>query len=171
MPFFGLYAKMELENVQKFSVPDDTSWTIDVKQAAGDDMRKDVQFDPADEEEVPNNKGGKATFLVKFEGDKQVSTLRVCPAGELKKYPTQAQTADDTAMVLLLACECRGLEPVGWTPVGPYAAELDNGKTFEVDFRESNEWCDYDDKSDTSVMVSYDPEKPSSFFEWRRIVP
>ena len=54
--------------------------------------------------------------------------------------------------VPIAAFECRGCEPVNWTPTGGYTCRGAGGaaKEFEVDF-EDNEWADYDDANDSSV--------------------
>lgn len=159
MPIFVLWAHAEMENVAKFWVPDDTNWTLDLQQGAGDDKRLGCVIDPDDESEVPDTKNAKATFLVKFEGDKKPSYLKVLkPGGEgwPKSLALKQQTADDGEnMVPIFACECRGLEPIRWEPIGPYCAESPSGVVFdEVGFRDGDDWCEYDEKSGESMTVS-----------------
>lgn len=154
MPIFVLYAKAELENVVKFWVPEDHVWHFDVKQASGSEERKDVVISMDEVSEVPNTKNTTANFKLKFEGDKQFSYLKVLVGAELpKKLELRPQTADDTDMVPIFACECRGMEPVRWTPMAPYCAEGLGGTIFdEVDLRH-DDWCDYEEKSGESVTV------------------
>ena len=67
------------------------------------------------------------------------------------------QTADDTAMVPMFACECRGMEPCAWDPIGPYSVEAKGGTVYdEVGFRDGDDWCEYDEKSGESLTVGKD---------------
>ena len=158
MPIFVLWASAELEGVAKFWVPDEHVWDFDVKQAAGDEVRHHVKIDPDEEELVPNTKDTMATFLVKFEGDKKHSYMKVLKEGKEgwpKNLKLKPQTAEDgEALVPIFACECRGMEPIKWHPIGPYCAESESGAVFEeVGFREGDDWCEYDEKSETSMTV------------------
>jgi len=158
MPTFVLYAKADLEGVAKFWVPDDTSWIFDVKQGSGSEERKGVEIDPDTVSEVPNTKNTTCNFMLKFEGEKQFSYLKVLRGDELpKKLELRPQTADDTEMVPIFACECRGMEPVRWDPLGPYKAEGVGGTVFdEVGFRDGEDWCEYEEKSGESMTVGKD---------------
>jgi hypothetical protein len=166
MPIFVLWAKAELDGVAKFYPTPGTTWTFDVKQGAGSEERNGVVIDPDEEHEVPNTKGTSCNFLIKFPGDKQHSYAKVLAPDDtsLKKVKIRAQTADDNQMVPLVAFECRGLEPVRWHPVGPYCAETEGGKVYdEVNFVEGDDWCEYDEASETSMTVGTDIE-----YEFRR---
>jgi len=155
-PIFVLWAKAELEGVAKFSVPDEAVWVFDVKQGSGSDERKGVVIDPDESQPVPNTKNTMATFLVKFEGDKGPSYLKVLRPGEEgfpKSLTLRAQTADDTDKVPIFACECRGMEPTRWTPRGPYCAESAAGDVFtDVDLT-TEDWCEYGEKSAESMSI------------------
>ncbi|KAL1524005.1 hypothetical protein AB1Y20_018920 [Prymnesium parvum] len=153
MPTFVLWAKAELEGLSEFWAPDDHCWVLDVKQGGGAEERKGVVIDPDDWVELTNTKDAKANFVMKFDkGDKQQS---YCTVTQIKGL-TRHQTADDTGMVPLIAFECRGLEPVKWTPTGPYCAKAGSGTTWEdVDIR-TDDWCEYDEKGDAPVSVGKD---------------
>mmetsp|Transcript_1946 Transcript_1946/g.2900 ORF Transcript_1946/g.2900 Transcript_1946/m.2900 type:complete len:81 (+) Transcript_1946:3-245(+) len=57
-------------------------------------------------------------------------------------------------MVPIAVFECRGLEPVRWTPTGPYCVQSEGGVEYnEVGFKDDEDWCEYDEKSETSLMV------------------
>ena len=85
MPIFVLRVRADMdfgEAEGEFWPTDDTTWTIDVKQAAGDDVRKEVVVDPDEEQDIPNSKDAKANFIIKFEGDSKPSYLQcVKPKG------------------------------------------------------------------------------------------
>ena len=166
MPVFVLWVHAEMEGVAKFWVPPETTWNIDVKQGAGDDVRAGVEIDPDEEHDVPNTKDTKANFMIKFEGEKKFAYLKVLrPGGEgyPKNLTLKEQTADDGEMVPFFACECRGMEPVKWTPIGPYCAQGESGVMFdEVGFRDNEDWCEYDEKAGESMMIGKDIKS-----EWR----
>ena len=160
MPIFVLNAVFEMEAVDKFEVPSDTTWTFDIKQGAGDEEKKGVVIDPDEEDEVPNTKNTVANLVVKFPGDKSHSYLRVIKPGELKGLVTQPITGEDaqkSKMVPIAAFECRGLEPTRWYPTGPYTVTSISGTTYEdVDLR-NEEWCEYDEKSGEAMTLSKEP--------------
>ena len=151
-----LQIKAELEGVASFRVPPESVLEIDVKQSAGDEERKGVQVDPEEIHEVPNSKNATANFMVKFPGDKAPSTMSLV---SLKGLPFRAQTADDTGMVPIAAFECRGMEPTKWHPTGYYVVEALSGALYdEVGFKDGEDWCEYDEKSGESMMVSNNVE-------------
>ena len=151
-----LQIKAELEGVASFCVPPESVLEIDVKQSAGDEERKGVQVDPEEIHEVPNSKNATANFMVKFPGDKAPSTMSLV---SLKSLPFRAQTADDTGMVPIAAFECRGMEPTKWHPTGYYVVEALSGVVYdEVGFKDGEDWCEYDEKSGESMMVSHNVE-------------
>lgn len=153
MPTFVLMARADLEGVSKFAVPEDHVWHFDLKQAAGSEERSGVTIDPEEEQEVPNARNATANLLLKFPGDNHASSLKCVRMPEF----TRAQTADDTEMVPIAVFECRGLEPTKWTPTGPYYVEVAGGGTYtEVQFLDGEDWCEYDEKSGSSLTVGKD---------------
>ena len=169
-PIFVLQIKAELEGVASFRVPPESVLEIDVKQSAGDEERKGVQIDPEESHEVPNSKNATANFMVKFPGDKAPSTMSLIT---LKGLPFRAQTADDTGMVPIAAFECRGMEPTKWHPTGYYVVEALSGTVYdEVGFKDGEDWCEYDEKSGESMMVSHHVEnRPRGFGQLALITP
>ena len=150
MPTFVLHAHAEMDNVAKFWVPKEHMWNLDVKQAAGGETREGVDVDPEEELEVPNAKNATANFMVKFPGDRQVSTLKVVELKHLKP----CQTSEDVGGVPIAAFECRGLEPTKWNPTGPYSAESTKGTQYhEVGFKNGEDWCEYDEKADECMEI------------------
>ena len=159
MPIFVLHLKAELENVAKFWVPEDATWTFDVKQGAGSEERNGIVVDPDEEYDPPNSKAAdkKVNFQLKFPGDKQFSSIRIVKADEKGAPATRPQVEDDTGLVPFIAFECRGLEIVRWHPNGPYCVESHSGATHsEVRLDEGDDWCDYDEGSDESMTVGKD---------------
>ena len=67
------------------------------------------------------------------------------------------QTGEDTKMIPIAAFECRGLQPIKWNPTGPYCVETDGGTLFDdVGFRDNEDWCEYCEKGDASVLVNHE---------------
>ena len=117
-------------------------------------------IDPEESHEIPNSKNATATFLVKFPGDKQPSSLRVLTEEEIKaekklKVVVRPQTADDNEKVPFIVFECRGLEPLRWHPTGDYCAEAEESGTLyeNINFADGDDWCEYDEKSGNSISV------------------
>ena len=170
MPIIVLYAKAELDGVKTLTYPfPSTQWKFDVQQAAGSETREGVIMDPEEVCELSDTKSGTANFVIKFPCDKKQSHLEFLnPADkqlEKKKIVIRSQTADDTGMVPILAMDCRGLEPTKWYPTGPYEAESESGVTFDaVKLDEGDDWCDYDEKSETSMTIGKDIQ-----YEFKRI--
>lgn len=170
MPIIVLWAKAELDGVKSLTFPfPSCKWTFDVQQAAGPEVREGVIIDPENEDEVENSKNATANFIIKFPGDKKQATLKFLDPSdkdlEKKKIKIRAQTADDTDMVPILAMDCRGLEPIKWYPTGPYEAMAESDVTFDqVMLNEGDDWCEYDEKSETSLTVGKDIK-----YEFRRI--
>mmetsp|Transcript_8454 Transcript_8454/g.18959 ORF Transcript_8454/g.18959 Transcript_8454/m.18959 type:complete len:171 (+) Transcript_8454:128-640(+) len=152
MPFVGLYMKAEMEGVSKVTFPEDTHWTLDVRQSAGEEVRERITVCAQDEFEVPNSKA-TANFLVKFEGAKQPSTMSVVTLSrksEIKdkefKGATLGSYSSAGELAPIAVFDCRGLEPVKWYPVGPFKVETEGGKVFEeVNLGDEDGWMEADE--------------------------
>ena len=153
MPTFLLCVKPELEGLVSFEPGEGCDWKLDFKQSAGSEERKGVVVDPQNEEEVPNAKGDTCQLVMKFDKkDKVAATLSVVAV----KGVLRAFTSEDTVAVPIAAFECRGLEPIGWTPTGPYVVRTAGGVAYTVGAEGedlADDWCDYDEKSGESVSV------------------
>eukprot|EP00408_Alexandrium_pacificum_P019360 CAMPEP_0171186568 /NCGR_PEP_ID=MMETSP0790-20130122/16879_1 /TAXON_ID=2925 /ORGANISM="Alexandrium catenella, Strain OF101" /LENGTH=173 /DNA_ID=CAMNT_0011651615 /DNA_START=66 /DNA_END=587 /DNA_ORIENTATION=+ len=163
MPLFGLFMKAELENVARITFPQETDWTLDIQEPSGVDIRERITVNANEEEEIPNSKG-KANFLVKFEGAKQVSTmsmLTLTRKTELKDFKGVSElgvfTAEGGGKVPIAVFDCRGVEPIKWYPVGPFTVETEGGKTFAgVDLTDAigDGWCEYDEGAEAPVNIT-----------------
>lgn len=71
-------------------------------------------------------------------------------AGSLAKY-----TADDSNQFrTLVQFDCRGVEPVEFSPSQPWKAEgADSGSRFAAINLEEGDWADYDEKAADSVGI------------------
>lgn len=149
MPTFLLYIKAELDNVASLSLDPGASFCFDVKESAGTEVRQGVYISPAEEHELSGGKG-TANFVLKFSRDSKECSCNVVKL----KGVTRAYTADDAEQfVPIAAFECRGLEPVKFSPEGGWNVQSGGGQKYQdIDLSEG-EWCDYDEKSGASVGV------------------
>eukprot|EP00811_Abedinium_folium_P018644 NODE_27577_length_508_cov_2.918635.p1 GENE.NODE_27577_length_508_cov_2.918635~~NODE_27577_length_508_cov_2.918635.p1 ORF type:complete len:107 (-),score=23.83 NODE_27577_length_508_cov_2.918635:188-484(-) len=80
---------------------------------------------------------------------KQTTTIKELKNRELGEY----NAGDSGHNVLIAIFDVRGLEPVRWYPVGPWAIESEGGTLFTgVDL--SDDWMDYCQKSNDTVSVN-----------------
>merc|ERR1712087_1023199 len=111
------------------------------------------------------NSKGSANFLVKWEGAKQASTMNVVRPSrttgvkELKNVKGLGQYKEDSSgrMALIAVFDCRGCEPIGWHPVGPFAVTSANENTWkEVDLSDAlvgkDGWMEVDESGDPSTI-------------------
>eukprot|EP00729_Bicosta_minor_P002985 gene2985-8621_t len=143
----------ELEEVTDFSAPADHEWCLDLKQSDSDEVKEGVFISSEREFELEGSRG-IANFMMKFPGSSKQVTVTVL--NDLKDVLMPLTKEEGGAIdVPIAAFECRGCEPVKWTPTGGYTCKGAGSaeKTFEVDF-EDDEWADYDDANDASVQIT-----------------
>eukprot|EP00621_Florenciella_sp_RCC1693_P005785 CAMPEP_0182531824 /NCGR_PEP_ID=MMETSP1323-20130603/10177_1 /TAXON_ID=236787 /ORGANISM="Florenciella parvula, Strain RCC1693" /LENGTH=76 /DNA_ID=CAMNT_0024741461 /DNA_START=75 /DNA_END=305 /DNA_ORIENTATION=- len=63
--------------------------------------------------------------------------------------------ADSQEWVGIVCFECRGMEPIGYTPKNDFAVETTGGTIFDCEDVEFDEgmWADYDGENDMSVSI------------------
>ncbi|KFH12058.1 hypothetical protein TGMAS_288910A [Toxoplasma gondii MAS] len=71
-----LRMKADLENVDSIEIPAGHTWVLDVKQAAGEEVRERVTVSESETQDIPNSRG-TANFVVRWDGSKQAATLNV----------------------------------------------------------------------------------------------
>ncbi|GAX85612.1 hypothetical protein CEUSTIGMA_g13027.t1 [Chlamydomonas eustigma] len=148
MPVYLLYVKAELENVGTLKFKG-TSFCIDVKEVGGDDIRRGVHVDASEHEEIPGGKGS-ANFTMKWKESKRDASITVTI---VKGLTRDIKGDDHDKWVPIATLECRGLEPVGYTPEGDWEVISNVGTVFkDIDMSEL-EWTDYDEKLGESIGV------------------
>ena len=137
--------------MEEFGAPAEHGWCLDVKEAGGEEVKQGV-FVSRDEEAEIEGSRGTANMVMRFApGSKQCSLTVVDVKG--KTNTTRPLTADDGGMVPIVAFECRGMEPVKWTPTSGYVCRSTGGKAFDdVDLTEG-EWADYDEDNELPVSI------------------
>ena len=119
-----------------------------MKQSGGSEVREGVYVSSEETAELEGSRG-EANLVMKFPGGtKQCSMSVVSPKGK-----TRALTEDDSDFVPIVAFECRGMEPVKWTPTDGFCCASTGGMKYtDVDLSDG-EWFEYDDENDLSVSI------------------
>ena len=119
-----------------------------LQQSGGTEVREGVYISSEETAEIEGSRG-EAHLVMKFPGGtKQCSMSVVAPRGK-----TRAVTEDDADFVPMVAFECRGMEPVKWSPKDGLCCRSTGGRKYtDVDLSEG-EWFEYDDENDLSVSI------------------
>ncbi|EQC36979.1 hypothetical protein SDRG_05800 [Saprolegnia diclina VS20] len=150
MVLFVLYVKADLENVGSIEAPALHRWCLDIKEPTGDETREGIWVSDEEELEVSGSRG-TAHFLMKWPGAKKESQLTV--VRDIKKLTRAISANDSGEYVPLVGFECRGIEPVSWSPEDGYKITCaDSGTVFE-NVNLSEDWAEYDEEGDQSVGV------------------
>ncbi|KAL8274852.1 hypothetical protein Esti_001204 [Eimeria stiedai] len=134
-----LRMKAELENVESIEFPPDYTFNLDVTQSGGTEERKGVTLSASEAFEIPNSRG-TANLILKFGGSKQPATINV----EHVKGVTRPYTAADSGkFVPIVSFECRGMEPISWTPTSGCVVRGEKTQFSNVDLAE--DWAEFDE--------------------------
>nr|PUA90099.1 DUF866 domain-containing protein [Toxoplasma gondii TgCATBr9] len=143
-----LRMKADLENVDSIEIPAGHTWVLDVKQAAGEEVRERVTVSESETQDIPNSRG-TANFVVRWDGSKQAATLNV---QDVKNVTRRTYTAEDSGkFVSIVAFECRGLEPVRWYPADGYIVKSKRATFKDADL--SEDWAEYDQDANLSLGI------------------
>eukprot|EP00397_Hematodinium_sp_SG-2012_P037855 GEMP01041098.1.p1 GENE.GEMP01041098.1~~GEMP01041098.1.p1 ORF type:complete len:138 (+),score=12.08 GEMP01041098.1:129-542(+) len=119
MTIFVLKVKAKLEGVEKLIFPADHEWVLDVLQSGGTEERKGITISSTDEYELQGSRG-TANYVMKWKDSKAQSSMSLYTPtrrGPLKGETLGEYTASQSEQfVAVAAFECRGLQPIGWTP-------------------------------------------------------
>ncbi|KAJ2849419.1 hypothetical protein IWW36_002636 [Coemansia brasiliensis] len=152
MAIYDLQVKAELENVTDL-VPRETkepkaAYTWFIKFQCGSCHETGDNYVSLNRNEFYDISGsrGEANLVMKCKFCKRESTAIIL------SDPVPYSESGQFATVMQL--ECRGLEPVGFTPRGEWRAQgAESGTPFAVDL-EDGDWGDYDEKSEEAVGIS-----------------
>jgi len=94
---------------------------------------------------------GTCHLAIKWPGGKKQSSLSILDVDK----PVLKYTEEDSGQwKVVLALECRGLEPVAWQPRADFAVTSLGGKRWEsVDLSELD-WSDYDEDNDMPLSIT-----------------
>jgi hypothetical protein len=142
--------KLDMENIESFSIPEDHAWKLDVRLTSTNDVRMGVDLSAVDEVEIPNSRG-MANLVLRVDKN-DYATLKIQPLPKIIKSSISATDCEKSDFVPVLAVECRGCEIQSWTPTGYYQVTTRSGSVFdEVDLSQG-EWYEVD--AETSEPVS-----------------
>lgn len=154
-----LCLKVEGENLGSLSLAKDATFTLDVREGGGTEVRKAVEVSSAQQHELAGSKG-TAHFVMKFDKSSRseacINILDPSTTPALKGVLGPVTGADCEAgrFVAVAAFECRGLEPVGYSPGNDFVIKAANSSCQWQDVDLSlGEWTEYDDKAQESVGV------------------
>eukprot|EP00929_Paragymnodinium_shiwhaense_P024841 TRINITY_DN15178_c0_g1_i1.p2 TRINITY_DN15178_c0_g1~~TRINITY_DN15178_c0_g1_i1.p2 ORF type:complete len:196 (+),score=57.34 TRINITY_DN15178_c0_g1_i1:79-666(+) len=168
MPLFDLVVSADFENVHSFGPSvHPFRWYVKLKcPKCGETGSDFVYFDDENEEEVPGGRG-KAHFQRKCPACAAPANLSIVAGGS--EDPRMVKAADNGGSVLL-TLECRGCEPVEWSPQGEgvfvgfaakpapedaeEAGEIEQGNPITDITFEEGEWCGYEEATELSLMIS-----------------
>ena len=150
MVLFVLYVKADLENVERLEAPPLHRWCLDVQESNGEEQRKGVWVSDEEEYEVAGSRGN-AHFLMKWPGAKKESQMTI--VRDVKKLTRVVTGEDSGEYVPFVGFECRGLEPVSWSPESGYKITSTGGSAVYEDVDLSDDWVEYDEEGGQSVGV------------------
>uniref|UniRef100_A0A7S2Y364 Uncharacterized protein n=1 Tax=Fibrocapsa japonica TaxID=94617 RepID=A0A7S2Y364_9STRA len=150
MVVFILRVKASLENVGQMSVVEGTQWCLKIKNPTGTDIRENVFISDTESYNLPGSRG-TAHFTVRWDGARAPAHASLI---EVKNVLRPCLTADDSDQwVPVAALECRGLEPIDWSPTENFSVESTGGNNFGVVDLSEGDWADFDDEAGESVSI------------------
>ncbi len=171
MPLFYLELRAEqLENVAKLLTDGVKRWEFSVRCTHCNEVRqrrvalqsqlsslsqeapKNVYCEPGVLSPIPGSRG-EAHVVLRCKQCERVSSAELVEAARKGVRLEQLSQAEEWTRVAAL--DFRGLEPVALDVgrSGPFAVETSGGARMEVPGFEEGDWCDYNDREDTSVGV------------------
>ncbi|KAL7065738.1 hypothetical protein ACR3K2_38180 [Cryptosporidium serpentis] len=150
MTIFILYIKADIDGINEIIFPSNYIWCIDIEQSAGPLTKNRITIDPNEKIPIENSRG-TANYVMKWDGDKRYSTIRLIELKGITKM--KYYNTDNGNFVPIIAFECRGLNPTKWNPTFGYNVNCISGKSFiNIDLQE-NEWCEFDEEANESVGI------------------
>ncbi|KAG6828711.1 hypothetical protein H0H92_007019 [Tricholoma furcatifolium] len=138
MVLLQLSIKAELENVSGLVPATDSDF--------------DYVFEVLKEQEVSGGKGSTAHFVWSCGECERKSSAKFAPTQD------RPYTAENAQFAPLLEIECRGLEFIGFNPMGTWKCKgTTSGTVFSDVVLEDGEWFAYDEKAKLPVRI-YDLE-------------
>lgn len=120
---------------------------ISIKETGSDETRGDIIVDKNNQEVAGQKDKSTANFVMKWKESKRDCNISIVSPKGFKPTPVSEQAFSPIA-----AFECRGCEPYEYSLEGDWEVKSTGGTIFQgVDL--SDEWTDYDEKSQCSVSV------------------
>eukprot|EP00040_Diaphanoeca_grandis_P016631 m.86111 g.86111 ORF g.86111 m.86111 type:complete len:174 (-) comp25928_c0_seq1:110-631(-) len=153
MPLYVLVASVEeMENIAKITAPHNHQWIIDFKNPTGDDVKAGCYFSATDVVET-ENAGDSVNFVVRMPGARSQGSATVVVSKAVSAIEV-TEEGQRTKNVPIAAFDCRGLEPIRCEIGTGFIVTSTSGTVFTEDVDLSEEWSDYDEKSNESVSIT-----------------
>jgi hypothetical protein len=152
MPLQFLEIKADLEGISAMSLQSSCCLRLTVENDASES--KDITLSPSDEEQELEGSRGTAHFVMKWnKSDRNQAYIKVLPGKEIKD--SVYRDSDSGNFKAILAMECRGLKVTKFhSGEGDFVLTSEGGTNFESANFGDDDFCDYDEENDVSVMVS-----------------
>lgn len=151
----ALQWSLQLENLTELSpAGEDFRWYFKFKCLSCGEVTSEFVYLSQEQNQSLKGDRGCASIVIKCKLCSRSNSCDLQPA-TIKAYRTE-----DSAYSTLLVLDCRGLEPVEWSPRAGFTAKgLDeagepSGSELSVDLSEGAEWYDVDERTGLSVSVS-----------------
>jgi len=147
--FTELQLSANLVNIQSFTAEGaDFRWYLKIKCSSCGEVPNHFVYIAEDEETEVKGGRGSANLVAKCKMCSRDNSMSIV-GGSVKAYGS-----DNAQFASVVKFECRGIEPVDFSPrTGWVATGADSGAVFnEVDLGEK-EWCDYDENQAREVGV------------------
>ncbi|XP_063694451.1 CXXC motif containing zinc binding protein-like [Bolinopsis microptera] len=147
--FVELQLSASLVNIESFIAEgDDFRWYLKIKCSNCGEVPDHFVYVAEDETSEVKGGRGSANLVAKCKMCNRENSLSIVESS-VKGYAN-----DSVQFASIVKFECRGIEPVDFSPrTGWIATAADSGASFpDVDLGEK-EWCDYDEKEDREVGI------------------
>jgi CXXC motif containing zinc binding protein, eukaryotic len=144
MPEFKVYFKATLENVAKLAIEEQARHYFSLECTNCGAEHNELYLKPSDEYEHGR---GRCNFLMKCAECKRQITVDL-----LSTTPYEAEHSETWSD--FVAFEVRGAVLSGYSLTNGYIVNsAKSSNTYEVDFLEDDDWCEYDDRADASLSI------------------
>ena len=148
MPLFHLLIKAEMEGIAKLEPVVNNNWKFNIKSSGGHE-RNGITVSAGDEQEIEGSRG-TANFIIRWDKGAEPSHIKLVTP-KVKGFDGCYTKSGEWTVIL--AMECRGIEPVDWIPSVDFDAISNAGKRFEAIDMTDKEFSDYDEEADEAVSI------------------
>ncbi|KAL0584834.1 hypothetical protein ABG067_005278 [Albugo candida] len=149
MVLYLLYVSAELQDVEWLTMSSETSWHLNVMDPITRDIREGVVISERDVVPIAGGRSN-ANFVLTWPGSQKASYITV--VRDVKNVTRPIRGEDSGQYVPMVGFECRGIEPIAWSPIGDFRVKALNGDIFIADdFRD--DWSDFDEDHQVALGV------------------
>ncbi|GIX65705.1 uncharacterized protein BcabD6B2_51400 [Babesia caballi] len=149
MVLFGLYVRVQMENVKELRVPEGHYWTFCLKESTGDESRDFVTISDENLIDTGNTRNVVHGYI-SFKESNRHGTVTI----KSVKDVTQSAITESDTFTCIGAFDCRGVEITKWYPRGGYQVVCESGTVIsDVEFDASGAWVGFDEAAGAAVSV------------------